>query len=52
MDRVAVVFAPRLFGGDGTPALGPAGFRLADAPRIEDLEIERLGEDVLVTGRL
>lgn len=52
VDRVAVVLAARLLGGDGAASLGPAGFRLVDAPRLEDVEIERLGQDVLVTGRL
>jgi len=52
LDRVAVFLSPRLLGGDGTPSLSPAGFRLRDAPRLTGLEIERLGDDILVTGRL
>jgi diaminohydroxyphosphoribosylaminopyrimidine deaminase / 5-amino-6-(5-phosphoribosylamino)uracil reductase len=50
-DRVAVFVAPKLAGADGVPVFagrGPA--RMADALRLADVEIERVGEDVLVTG--
>jgi len=52
VDRVAVFLAPRVLGGDGVPSVGPAGLRLGNAPRLSEVEVERLGEDVLVTGRL
>ena len=54
VDRVAWFLAPMLIGGTAAPsALGGAGAAtLADAVRLIDLASERIGADVLVTGRL
>src|SRR5262249_27555489 len=53
VDRVAVFLAPRLLSGDGAPAaIAGNGFALRAAPRLADLALERLGDDVLLTGRL
>jgi diaminohydroxyphosphoribosylaminopyrimidine deaminase / 5-amino-6-(5-phosphoribosylamino)uracil reductase len=54
VDRVEWVLAPILIGGADAPgALAGAGLhRLADAPRLIAPRVERLGEDVLVSGRL
>jgi diaminohydroxyphosphoribosylaminopyrimidine deaminase/5-amino-6-(5-phosphoribosylamino)uracil reductase len=53
VDRVAVFLAPRILGGDrATGAVGGSGFALADAPGLQDLRVERVGEDLLVTGRV
>lgn len=54
VDRVAWFLAPMLIGGIGAPgALGGAGvLRLADAPRLIEPEMSRVGDDVLLTGRL
>ncbi len=54
VDRVAWFLAPMLIGGAGAPAaIGGTGVAvLADAPRVREMEVERVGEDVLVTGRL
>jgi diaminohydroxyphosphoribosylaminopyrimidine deaminase/5-amino-6-(5-phosphoribosylamino)uracil reductase len=53
VDRVAVFLAPRILGGArATGAVGGSGFALADAPGLEDLRVERVGEDLLVTGRV
>jgi diaminohydroxyphosphoribosylaminopyrimidine deaminase/5-amino-6-(5-phosphoribosylamino)uracil reductase len=54
VDRVAWFVAPLLIGGTGAPgAVGDPGvLALADAPRLRDVAIERVGDDVLVTGRL
>ena len=52
VDRVAVLVAPKLAGADGVPLLagrGPA--RMADALRLDEVQVERIGEDVLVIGR-
>ncbi len=53
VDRVAAFLAPRILGGDRAPGgVGGAGFSLPATPRLDDVEIERLGEDILVTGRI
>lgn len=54
VDRVAVFVAPRIVGDAGAPplALGGGVARIADAWRIRDPEIRRLGHDVLVCGDL
>lgn len=54
VDRIAWFLAPMLIGGAGAPsALGGEGAAtLALAPRLRDPTAERVGEDVLVTGRL
>ncbi len=52
VDRVAVFIAPKLAGAGGVPlfaAPGPA--RMADALRLDEVQVERIGEDVLVIGR-
>ncbi|WP_242394744.1 bifunctional diaminohydroxyphosphoribosylaminopyrimidine deaminase/5-amino-6-(5-phosphoribosylamino)uracil reductase RibD [Anaeromyxobacter oryzisoli] len=51
VDRVAVIVAPKLAGADGLPLVarrGPA--RMADALRLSGVQVERLGDDVLVAG--
>ncbi len=51
VDRLALVLAPRVLGG-GTAWGGEAGpARMAEALRLEDLTVERLGEDLLLQGR-
>jgi diaminohydroxyphosphoribosylaminopyrimidine deaminase/5-amino-6-(5-phosphoribosylamino)uracil reductase len=53
VDRVAVFLAPRILGGSRAPGgVGGDGFTLPATPRVDDIEIERLGEDILVTGRV
>jgi diaminohydroxyphosphoribosylaminopyrimidine deaminase/5-amino-6-(5-phosphoribosylamino)uracil reductase len=52
VDRVAVFVAPKLVGADGVPLFAGSGpARMADAIRLADVEVARLGEDVLVQGR-
>lgn len=51
VDRVAVFLAPRILGGRGAPgSVGGEGFSLGSTPRLSDVEVERFGEDLLVTG--
>ena len=51
VDRVAAFVAPRVLGGTrAAPAVGGAGFSLAKTPRLEDMEAETVGQDLLVTG--
>jgi diaminohydroxyphosphoribosylaminopyrimidine deaminase/5-amino-6-(5-phosphoribosylamino)uracil reductase len=53
VDRVAVFLAPRILGGARAPGgVGGDGFALPTTPHLDDIEIERLGEDVLITGRI
>ncbi len=52
--RAHVFVAPRLLGGSTGPRLlGDLGFhRVGEGFRLEDVEHERLGDDLLVTGRV
>lgn len=54
VDRVMLFIAPLLFGGsDGRPLFaGPGVVRLADALRLNDLQVSRIGEDVLIEGEV
>jgi len=53
-DRVTAYVAPLLLGGERAPSpLSGRGFsHLAGAPRLEALEVETLGTDLRVTGRV
>jgi diaminohydroxyphosphoribosylaminopyrimidine deaminase/5-amino-6-(5-phosphoribosylamino)uracil reductase len=52
VDRVAVFVAPKLAGAGGVPLLAsPGPARMKDAVRLEEVEVERMGDDVLVAGR-
>ncbi|MGB8932299.1 MAG: bifunctional diaminohydroxyphosphoribosylaminopyrimidine deaminase/5-amino-6-(5-phosphoribosylamino)uracil reductase RibD, partial [Anaeromyxobacteraceae bacterium] len=51
VDRIALFVAPRLVGGDGVSWVGGVGVaRMADALRLDDVEVEEVGDDLLVTG--
>jgi diaminohydroxyphosphoribosylaminopyrimidine deaminase/5-amino-6-(5-phosphoribosylamino)uracil reductase len=52
VDKVQAIIAPIIIGGQEAPAAvaGRGARRMADALRLRDVTIERLGEDVLVTG--
>ena len=54
IDEVHVYLGPKLFGG--ASALGPVGgdgvARLQEALAFEPLELQRLGDDILVHGRV
>jgi diaminohydroxyphosphoribosylaminopyrimidine deaminase/5-amino-6-(5-phosphoribosylamino)uracil reductase len=53
VDRVLILLAPRILGGaKAVPAVGGKGFPLARTPRLEGIEIEVLGQDLLLTGRV
>ena len=54
VDRVAWFLAPMLIGGAEAPSAigGDGAATLAQAPRLSGLGSERVGDDVLVTGRL
>ncbi len=51
IDKIIVFIAPRIIGGREVPGFGAGGARsLADAVRIEDWTVERVGPDLMVTG--
>jgi diaminohydroxyphosphoribosylaminopyrimidine deaminase/5-amino-6-(5-phosphoribosylamino)uracil reductase len=51
VDRVALFVAPKLVGGDGLSWIGGRGVaRMADALRLDDVEVDEVGDDLLVTG--
>lgn len=51
VDRVAVIVAPKIAGADGVPFVaGPGPARMAEALTLSGVAVERLGDDVLVTG--
>jgi diaminohydroxyphosphoribosylaminopyrimidine deaminase/5-amino-6-(5-phosphoribosylamino)uracil reductase len=52
VDRIALFVAPKILGADGVPLFasrGPA--RMADALRLDEVQVEKVGEDMLVIGR-
>jgi diaminohydroxyphosphoribosylaminopyrimidine deaminase/5-amino-6-(5-phosphoribosylamino)uracil reductase len=54
VDEVEAMIAPILIGGRDAPsAVGGDGIQhLADAARLTDVEVRRLGSDILVSGRV
>jgi len=53
VDELHWIAAPRLLGADGIPALGALGVgRLARAVALEAPQVRRLGDDVVVEGRV
>jgi diaminohydroxyphosphoribosylaminopyrimidine deaminase/5-amino-6-(5-phosphoribosylamino)uracil reductase len=54
VDVVRWFHAPIIIGGREAPgAVGGDGVAvLADAPRLRDVRVERVADDVLITGRL
>ncbi|HEU4382992.1 MAG TPA: bifunctional diaminohydroxyphosphoribosylaminopyrimidine deaminase/5-amino-6-(5-phosphoribosylamino)uracil reductase RibD [Anaeromyxobacteraceae bacterium] len=52
-DRVVLFVAPALLGGDGLTWSGELGLRrMAQALRLEDVEVGHAGEDLVISGRL
>ena len=52
VDRVMLLLAPKIVGGDGISWVGAPGVRrMADALALEDVEVRRVGGDILVSGR-
>ena len=53
VDRLCVFVAPLLLGGSGLPVFsGPGVINLKDAFRLQQLHVERYGDDLLLHGEL
>ncbi|MBI2305133.1 MAG: bifunctional diaminohydroxyphosphoribosylaminopyrimidine deaminase/5-amino-6-(5-phosphoribosylamino)uracil reductase RibD [Chloroflexi bacterium] len=54
VDRVAAFLSPMIIGGSQamSPVLGQGVAKIAEAPRLRDVAMERLGDDFLITGYL
>jgi len=53
VDKIAFFYAPKIVGGDGLPAVAGLGLKdMKDSFAVEDLKVESVGEDILVTGYL
>lgn len=51
VDKVHAIIAPKIVGGTMYPAVAGEGVaHMAEALRLRDVEIERLGDDVTITG--
>lgn len=52
VDKVHAVIAPIIIGAAEAPAAvaSTGAYRMADALRLREVKVERLGEDILVTG--
>jgi len=52
VDKVTAVIAPMIIGADAAPAAvaGKGAQHMRDAVRLRDMTVERLGDDILVTG--
>ena len=52
VDKVHAVIAPMIIGAAEAPGAvaGEGAYRMAGALRLRDITVERLGEDILVTG--
>jgi diaminohydroxyphosphoribosylaminopyrimidine deaminase/5-amino-6-(5-phosphoribosylamino)uracil reductase len=51
VDKVHAIIAPKIVGGTAYPAVaGTGAARMADALALRDIEVQRLGDDVLITG--
>jgi len=54
VDRIIVFIAPMIIGGEAarTAGGGRGGARVVDSLKLEDVTEERLGPDIMITGRL
>ncbi len=51
-DRVLLFLAPKIVGGEGVSwVAGPGARRMADALRLEEVHVTRVGADILISGK-
>lgn len=51
VDEFHLFYAPKLLGGDATPAFAGSGWRMDTLPQLAIREVRQLGDDVLVVAR-
>jgi diaminohydroxyphosphoribosylaminopyrimidine deaminase/5-amino-6-(5-phosphoribosylamino)uracil reductase len=53
VDKVCFFYAPKIIGGDGLNMIAPLGVKqMRRAKPLKDVEVKKLGKDLLVTGYL
>jgi diaminohydroxyphosphoribosylaminopyrimidine deaminase/5-amino-6-(5-phosphoribosylamino)uracil reductase len=52
VDEVWAFLGPRILGSGRSAVEGEGGWRLADAPRLAAMDCTRLGDDILIRGRI
>ena len=53
VDKVLFFYAPKIMGGEGKRMIGAMGIeKMSGCKKIKDMEIKKLGKDVLVSGYL
>ncbi|HEY3304952.1 MAG TPA: bifunctional diaminohydroxyphosphoribosylaminopyrimidine deaminase/5-amino-6-(5-phosphoribosylamino)uracil reductase RibD [Candidatus Binatia bacterium] len=53
VDKVCFFYAPKIIGGDGLDMIAPIGVKwMSRSLRIDNLAVEKVGQDLLVTGYL
>ncbi len=52
VDEFQVYVAPRVIGGSGVAVGGVGAAKIAEALRVVEFDVERIGQDVLLTGRV
>src|SRR3989344_48943 len=51
VDRIAIFYAPKIFGREGLPMIGRLGIKiLSEAVKLKDLKCRKIGEDILIEG--
>ncbi|MBI5644111.1 MAG: bifunctional diaminohydroxyphosphoribosylaminopyrimidine deaminase/5-amino-6-(5-phosphoribosylamino)uracil reductase RibD [Deltaproteobacteria bacterium] len=51
-DKFLFFISPMIIGGDGVPSIGPMGLkRLINAPRLTNIIVRRIGDDILIEGK-
>jgi diaminohydroxyphosphoribosylaminopyrimidine deaminase/5-amino-6-(5-phosphoribosylamino)uracil reductase len=53
VDKLCFFYAPKIIGGDGLDMIAPLGVKkMIQSKQLKDLAVEKVGEDLLVTGYL
>ena len=51
VDKIAIFYAPKIFGREGLPMIGRLGIKiLSEAVKLKDLKCRKIGEDILIEG--